>query len=47
VKIFGTSLFGLVYFYVKQLMQINKILCIIHELVKVIYEDTIFVRENI
>jgi len=47
-------LFGLAYFlaYVKQIMQINKLLCITHKLVKVVYEkiayeNTIFVNENL
>jgi hypothetical protein len=46
--------FGLACFwvYAKQLMQINKLLCMIHKLVKVVYEknsyeDTIFVSENL
>jgi len=38
--------------YAKQLMQINKLLCTIHKLVKVVYEktpyeDTISVSENL
>jgi len=47
------SLFGLIYFwvYAKQLMQINKLLRTIHNLVKAVYvkaayEDTIFFSEN-
>jgi len=30
-----------------QLMQINRILCIIHKFVKLVYEDTIFVSQNL
>lgn len=38
--------------YTKQLMKINKVFCIIHKFVKVIYEktvyeNTIFVHENL
>lgn len=46
--------FGLAYFraYVKQLMHINKLLCIIYKLVKLVYEkttyeDAIFVSKNL
>jgi hypothetical protein len=51
-KILGP--FGLAYFlaYPEQLMKINKLLCIIHKLVKIVYEktayeNTIFVSENL
>jgi len=42
----------LIWAYAKQLMQINKLLCIIHKFVKVLmkkktYEDSTFVSENL
>ena len=39
-------LFELVYFlaYTKQLMQINKFLCAIHKLVKVVYEKKMLMK---
>jgi hypothetical protein len=38
------GLFEITYFwvYAKQLMQINKLLCIIHKLVKIVYKKTAF-----
>jgi len=46
--------FGLAYFraYIKQLMQINKFLCIIYKFLrlfyeKTVYEDTIFASESL
>jgi hypothetical protein len=54
IIIFIKSPFELTYFliYAKQLIQINKLLCIIYKFVKIFYEiiaheDSIFISENL